>query len=162
MTPTVSSLSEETQQQTLAEEAQHQTTSEEPPQRQTLLDLPVPRLMNTISNGKIVPLLVLAFPFTREEQFRCAEVNNINPELGRPRRETIAFSRARSLLPRHCCLEAIRSKESGVGFIMAVVVASNATPGSLARMHDIEMLQKVQRVLGTTANPRWAALAPDY
>ncbi|KAG5729182.1 hypothetical protein E4T56_gene13988, partial [Termitomyces sp. T112] len=70
MTPTVSSLSEETQQQTLAEEAQHQTTSEEPPQRQTLLDLPVPRLMNTISNGKIVPLLVLAFPFTREEQFR--------------------------------------------------------------------------------------------
>ncbi|KAH0581311.1 hypothetical protein H2248_012406 [Termitomyces sp. 'cryptogamus'] len=140
MTPTVSSLSEELQQQTLAEEAQHQTTSEEPPQRQTLLDLPVPRPMNTISNGKTVPHLVLAFPFTHDEHFWIEEVNNMNPGLGRPRRETIAFSTIPFLLPRHCRLGAIRSKDSGAGFIMAVLVMSNAKPRILARMHDIETL----------------------
>ncbi|KAG6881407.1 hypothetical protein C0992_001137, partial [Termitomyces sp. T32_za158] len=90
--------SEEQQQQTLPDE---QTLPEEQ-QQQTLFNLRIPHLMNTILNGKPVPLLVLAFPFDSEDKLRCAEVNNLSPESDRFQRQTVALCRIRDMLPQHC------------------------------------------------------------
>ncbi|KAG6887063.1 hypothetical protein C0995_001946 [Termitomyces sp. Mi166 len=177
MTPNASSPSKEPQQQTLSGEPQQQTLSGEPqqqtlpgepqqqtlsgePELQSLSDLRIPHLMNTIYNGKRVPHLVLAFPFTRKEQFRCAEVNNLMPESSNAQRSTVALCQVRNLLPRPCRTGAIRSKESGVGFIMAILVASNATPRTLALARNIDLLKEVQRILGTEENPRSIWLPP--
>ncbi|KAG6886449.1 hypothetical protein C0995_007666 [Termitomyces sp. Mi166 len=161
--PEQRTLSGEPEQQTLSGEPQQRTLSGEPQQR-TLFDLPIPHLMNTISGGKRVPHLVLAFSFNGKEQFQCAEANNLEAESNRYQREMAALCEVRSLLPRHCRLGAIRSKELGPGIheSVAILVTSNRTPRTLEWMHDIDMLRKVQQVLGTNVCPRWARLALDY
>ncbi|KAG6900658.1 hypothetical protein C0993_005891, partial [Termitomyces sp. T159_Od127] len=148
---------EEKQQQ---QPKQKQTISSEQQEQNILYNLPVPYLMNTTLEGRRVPYLVLAFPFDFEDQLRCAEVNNMRPDLQSHHREIVALSRVRRMLPRHCDIDPIRWKNQ-IGFIMAVIVASNATRRSLALMHDIDRLKEVQRILGTNKCPRWAKLKPD-
>ena len=121
-----------------------------------LITLPEsPPLANTCrAKGPVVYLRVLAFTLPIDFEHKWAEDNQIG--IGKRayvRRDLVLPAILKRLTP-DCRRIAVVPLGNGAG-CHSIVVATNKTVEDLERAKDLEMIQSVQRVLGTKEPPAW-------
>jgi len=114
-----------------------------------------PRLANgRCINGPIVYFRVLAFPLRMKDALKWAEDNQVGVGRKPHVRRELVLPTILSRLPPHCRRIALVPLSNG-GAALSVVVATNETAEDLARADDLETMQHVQRVMGTSQPPAW-------
>jgi hypothetical protein len=115
-----------------------------------------PGLANRRSiNGPVVHFRVLAFPLRMNDALKWAEDNQVGVGRKPHMRCELALPTILRRLPPDCCRVAVVPIGSGGATALSVVVAMNKTAEDLARAEDLEMIQNVQRVMGTNNPPAW-------
>ncbi|RDB21911.1 hypothetical protein Hypma_011006 [Hypsizygus marmoreus] len=118
---------------------------------------PSPRIANTRrSVGPLVNLRVFGFPFPMDAQEQWCVDHNIGLEeddtyLDRVR---MCWKHLPRALPPDCRRTATIDLPHR-GYSACIVVATNKTPEDLKRVEDIEMIRKVQAIIGATEPPAW-------
>jgi len=114
-----------------------------------------PGLANASSiTGPVVYFRVLAFPLRMKHALKWAEDNQVGVGMKPHMRRKLVLPAILRLLPPDCRRIAAVPLGGGAA-AFSVVVATNKTTEDLARAEDLEMIQNVQRVMGSTQPPAW-------
>jgi hypothetical protein len=105
-------------------------------------------------NGPVVYFRVLAFPLRMKDALKWAEDNQVGVGRKPHMRRELALPTILRRLPPDCRRIAVVPLGGGAA-ALSVVVATNKTAEDLARAEDLEMIQNVQRVMGTNQPPAW-------
>ncbi|RDB21979.1 hypothetical protein Hypma_011007 [Hypsizygus marmoreus] len=117
-----------------------------------------PRIANTRRNlGPLVNLRVLGFAFPMEAQEQWCVDHGIGLEEDDTYldRVNMCWKHLPRALPPDCRRTATIDLGPNFGLASCIVVATNKTLEDLGRAEDIEMIRRVQAIIGATKPPAW-------
>ncbi|RDB20706.1 hypothetical protein Hypma_012307 [Hypsizygus marmoreus] len=123
----------------------------------TLEDIePGPGLRNIEPlNGRVVKLHALCFIMTYSELEEWGRDHDIVLTSEYDLMHRVAWSTICKALPHPAMVATVRYGKKHSLYSLAVVVATNRTPGEMARATDLEYMEQVRSILGTEKKPVW-------